>query len=178
MSKIGRNPVAIPSGVKVSLDGNRVTTQGPKGTLVYLVPSEIEIKMQEGKVEFSRRNDSNYHRALHGTSRALVANMVRGVWQGYSKELSLVGVGYRAELQGDRLTLQLGFSHPVVFLAPPGIKLDAPAGVKITVSGCDKELVGMVAAKIRSFRPPEPYKGKGIRYTDERVRKKAGKTAA
>ncbi|OGC77282.1 MAG: 50S ribosomal protein L6 [candidate division Zixibacteria bacterium RBG_16_50_21] len=178
MSKIGNNPVAIPASVKVSLEKNKVTIQGPKGTLTHLLPSEIEIKMQDSRIEFSRRNDSNYHKALHGTSRALVANMVKGVSQGYSKELSLVGVGYRAELAGDRLTLQLGFSHPVVFVSPPGIKLDAPGGVKITVTGCDKELVGMVAAKIRSFRPPEPYKGKGIRYTEERVRKKAGKTAA
>ncbi len=142
------------------------------------IPSEIQIEVADGQIEVTRGNDTNYVRALHGTTRSLLANMVKGVTAGYSKEMSLVGVGYRAELQGERLNLQLGYSHPIVFLPPPGIKLEAPGGIRILVSGSDKELVGLIAAKIRSFRPPEPYKGKGIRYTDEHVRKKAGKTAA
>jgi len=178
MSKVGRNPIALPAGVKVALDKTRVSIQGPKGSLTREIPSEIQIKVADGQIEVTRGNDTNYVRALHGTTRSLLANMVKGVTAGYSKEMSLVGVGYRAEFQGERLNLQLGYSHPIVFIPPPGIKLEAPGGVKILVSGSDKELVGLVAAKIRSFRPPEPYKGKGIRYTDEHVRKKAGKTAA
>jgi large subunit ribosomal protein L6 len=178
MSKVGKNPITLPAGVKVALDKGRISIQGPKGSLTREIPSDIQIKVADGKIEVTRGNDSNYVRALHGTTRSLLANMVQGVTQGYNKEMSLVGVGYRAELLGERLNLQLGYSHPIVFLPPPGIKLEAPGGVKILVSGSDKELVGLVAAKIRSFRPPEPYKGKGIRYTDEHVRKKAGKTAA
>ena len=178
MSKVGKNPIAVPSGVKVTLDKNIISIQGPKGTLTRTIPEGIQVKLEDGKIEVTRANDSNFVRSLHGTSRALLANLVKGVTEGYSRELSLVGVGYRAELQGERLTLQLGYSHPIVFVPPAGIKLDAPGGVKILISGLDKELVGLVAAKIRSFRPPEPYKGKGIRYTGEHVRKKAGKTAA
>ena len=178
MSKVGKNPIAVPSGVKVTLDKNIISIQGPKGTLTRTIPEGIQVKLEDGKIEVTRANDSNFVRSLHGTSRALLANLVKGVTEGYSRELSLVGVGYRAELQGERLTLQLGYSHPIVFVPPAGIKLDAPGGVKILISGLDKELVGLVAAKIRSFRPPEPYKGKGIRYTGEHVRKNAGKTAA
>lgn len=178
MSKVGKNPISLPAGIKVTLGGNTISIQGPKGNLSYQIPAEISVKSEDAKIEVTRSNDSKLARSLHGTTRAILANLVKGVTEGFSRELSLVGVGYRAELQGERLTLQLGFSHPIVFIPPPGIKLEAPGGTKILVSGASKGLVGEVAAKIRSFRPPEPYKGKGIRYTDEHVRKKAGKTAA
>ena len=178
MSKIGRNPILVPSGVEVTLEDDRISVQGSRGNLSLRLPKDIAIKSEDGRIEVTRAGDSKEQRALHGTCRALIANMVKGVTQGYAKELSLIGVGYRAEQQGERLNLQLGYSHQIVFIPPPGIKLEVAGGVKIQVSGCDKELVGLVAAKIRSFRPPEPYKGKGIRYTDEKVRKKAGKTAA
>jgi large subunit ribosomal protein L6 len=178
MSKVGKNPISVPSGVKVEFENNLLTVQGPKGTLARKISDEVSFSHDNGRILFTRPDDSKRRKSLHGTTRAVVANMVKGVTEGFARSLSLVGVGYRAELQGSRLTLQLGYSHPVVFIPPLGVKLDAPGGVRIEVSGIDKELVAMVADKIRSFRPPEPYKGKGIRYTDEHVRKKAGKTAA
>ncbi|MCI0530848.1 MAG: 50S ribosomal protein L6 [candidate division Zixibacteria bacterium] len=177
MSRIGKSPIEIPKGVKLTQEKDRLKVEGPKGSLIFIIPSGIEHKATEGKLEFTRKDDSDYNRALHGTTRAVVANLVEGVTRGFSKSLQMVGVGYRAEVQGNKMTLQLGFSHPIVLIAPPEIKLDAPGGTKIIVSGIDKHLVGMVADKIRSFRPPEPYKGKGIRYENEWVRKKAGKTA-
>lgn len=144
----------------------------------FALAAGVTVESADGKVQVTRATDSKFDRALHGTTRAIIANMVKGVSEGFSKSLSIIGVGYKAELQGERMALQLGFSHPIVLIPPTGIKLDVQGGVKIIVSGADKSLVGEVAAKIRSFRPPEPYKGKGIRYDGERVRKKAGKTAA
>ena len=175
MSRIGNNPVQVPSGVDVSIDGSRVTVKGPKGTLDHTFDGRITIAMDDGAVTLKRADDERESRALHGLSRALLNNMVVGVSEGYSKELQAVGVGYRANLQGRKLELQLGFSHPVVVEAPEGVDFEVPEPTKIIVSGIDKELVGQTAANIRGIRPPEPYKGKGLRYSDETVRRKAGK---
>jgi len=178
MSRVGRKPVPIPQGVDVKVEGNLVRVKGPKGTLERKLHPAIKIKIEDGTVAFERPTDLPFHRALHGTCRALVANMVKGVTEGFKKELEIQGIGYKAELQGKKLTLTVSKSHPVVYEVRDDVKVEVPAPNKIIVSGIDKEVVGQVAAEIRGIDPPEPYKGKGIRYVDEHVRRKAGKAGA
>ena len=181
MSRIGRIPVEVPSGVKVTLDGQKVAARGPRGDLSLEVRTPITVAWQgeAGRtIVVSRPSDQKEHKALHGLSRSLIANIVEGVSKGFSKTLEIVGVGYRAQAKGKGLELRLGFSHNIDFAAPDGITLETPSPTTIVVSGADKQQVGHTAAVIRSFRPPEPYKGKGIRYKGEHVRRKAGKTAA
>ncbi len=178
MSRVGRKPIVISKGVKVQKDGQKLTIAGPKGELQTQVHPEIAVEVDKEQIRVSRPSDQKFHKALHGLWRALIQNMINGVTTGYSRKLELVGVGYRAELKGKKLQLLLGFSHPILFQPPEGIKIEAPTQTNITVSGIDRALVGQVAAKIRSFRPPEPYKGKGIKYEGEYIRRKAGKAAA
>ncbi|HEY8484501.1 MAG TPA: 50S ribosomal protein L6 [Longimicrobiales bacterium] len=178
MSRIGRKPVPIPAGVTVTIEGNTVGVKGPKGELKRTFRPEVAIRMQDGQLVVERAADTKTHRALHGLTRALLANMVAGVTQGYRKSLEIVGVGYRAEKKGKNLVLNVGFSHPVEFPEPEGITITTPNPTTVVVEGIDKEKVGQVAAEIRAVRPPEPYKGKGIRYAGEVVRRKAGKTGA
>ena len=177
MSRIGLTPIPMPDGVKVDIKGNSVTVAGPKGSLVRDFHPDMKIVVEEGEIKVSRPTDQRHHRALHGLTRALLNNMVLGVTEGFQKQLEVQGVGYRVDLQDDgSLMLQLGFSHPVRIVPPDGITFDVEARTKvITVSGIDKETVGQVTAEIRAWRPPEPYKGKGIRYVGEYVRRKAGK---
>ncbi|MEW5796818.1 MAG: 50S ribosomal protein L6 [Candidatus Zixiibacteriota bacterium] len=178
MSRIGKSPVAIPDKAKFALTGSHVSVSGPKGAIEWEVPSEITVNVDGGHVLVSRSSDLKRHRALHGLTRALIANMVEGVTTGFKKQLKIIGVGFRAELKGRVMIFYLGYSHPIVFNPPDGIKLELdPKENIVTVSGVDKGLVGATAAKIRSLRKPEPYKGKGIRYVDEHVTIKAGKTA-
>jgi large subunit ribosomal protein L6 len=177
MSRIGRQPVTVPSGVEVSIHGVHVQVKGPKGALERDVHPEMGLVLEDGSLRVERPSDERMHRSLHGLTRTLIANMVEGVTNGYEKRLEIVGVGYRAVLKGQDLELSLGFSHTVPFAAPPGIEFEVPAPNRITVRGIDKQLVGQVAANIRKIRKPEPYKGKGIRYEGEYVRKKAGKAA-
>ncbi len=177
MSRIGRAPITVPSGVQVDLDGRRVSVKGPKGSLDWELPGAITIRHDDGQLVVERPDDQRENRSLHGLSRTLVNNMVVGVTDGFRKELDIVGVGYRANAKSPTtLELALGFSHPVVVNAPEGITFETPSNTQIIVSGIDKELVGQVAANIRKIRKPEPYKGKGVRYKDERVLRKAGKT--
>jgi large subunit ribosomal protein L6 len=177
MSRIGNAPVTVPSGVEVTVAARTITVKGPKGTLSREIPGDIEIAQDDGALTFIRPNDERRNRALHGLTRSLVSNMVVGVTDGFRKQLEIVGVGYRAEAQGPTsLRLNLGFSHPVNVTAPEGITFEVPAPTQVVVSGIDKEVVGQVAANIRSIRKPEPYKGKGVRYAGERVLRKAGKT--
>ncbi|HEV8662768.1 MAG TPA: 50S ribosomal protein L6 [Candidatus Methylomirabilis sp.] len=178
MSRIGRLPVPIPEKVKVAVLDRTVHVEGPKGKLSLSVPPDITVEVVEGKVVCRRPSDEKRHRALHGLTRALVANMVTGVTAGFRRKLEMVGVGYRAAVQGRTLTLSVGYSRPVVYAVPAGIAVEVENQTLVTVSGSDKQLVGAVAAKIRSFRKPEPYKGKGIKYLEERIRRKAGKTGA
>ncbi|MCB1247260.1 MAG: 50S ribosomal protein L6 [Acidimicrobiia bacterium] len=175
MSRIGKNPIELPSGVEVNVNGADVEVKGSKGTLVQTVADGISVSVDDGVVTVERANDERSTRSLHGLTRSLINNMVIGVSEGYSKELTAVGVGYRAAVKGSALELQVGFSHPVEIDAPDGITFEVPEPTRIIVGGIDKQLVGQVAANIRAVRPPEPYKGKGIRYSDERVRRKAGK---
>ena len=175
MSRVGKMPIDIPSGVEVKIDGSSVTVKGSKGELSRTFPERVGFNKEEGVVTLTRDGDSPQAKALHGLSRALLFNMVQGVSEGYSKELEIQGVGYRAVLKGSDVELQVGFSHSVNVEAPEGITFDVPEPTKIIVSGIDKEMVGQVAADIRKVRPPEPYKGKGIRYQGEHVRRKAGK---
>jgi large subunit ribosomal protein L6 len=178
MSRIGKQPIDIPAGVEVSISGQHVAVKGPKGTLELDAPGEIAVATEGEQVVVTRPDDERRHRALHGLTRSLVSNMVVGVSEGYSRELEIVGVGYRATAQGpSRLELQVGFSHTVPVDAPEGITLEVPTPNRIIVSGASKQQVGQVAANIRKIRKPEPYKGKGIRYADERVLRKAGKSA-
>ncbi|MBA3551558.1 MAG: 50S ribosomal protein L6 [Actinobacteria bacterium] len=177
MSRIGRQPIVIPSEVDVSIDGSRVTVKGPRGTLEQTFHRDMRLVKDDGTLRVERPSDERLHRSLHGLTRSLLANMVQGVVQGYEKRLDIVGVGYRAALKGSDLELALGFSHTVPFPAPPGIEFEVPAANRIVIRGIDKQLVGEVAADIRKIRKPEPYKGKGIRYEGEYVRKKAGKAA-
>jgi large subunit ribosomal protein L6 len=177
MSRIGKEPVPIPSGVDVAIDGRTVTVKGPRATLTRELHPDIAVEVAEGSVVVTRPSDVREHRSLHGLTRSLIANMVQGVTEGYTKGLEIQGVGYRAAKSGTGLTLQLGFSHPVEVAAPDGISLDVPSATRIDVSGADKQLVGQVAANIRAIRKPEPYKGKGIRYVGEQIRRKSGKAA-
>ncbi|WP_025028092.1 50S ribosomal protein L6 [Caldalkalibacillus mannanilyticus] len=176
MSRIGKKPIEIPQGVTVTLDGNKITVKGPKGELSRELHSEIIVKIEENTILVERPSDNKLHRSLHGTTRSIVANMVEGVTNGYTRNLELVGVGYRASKSGANLVLNVGYSHPVEIIPEAGIEIEVPAQTKITVKGIDKERVGAIAANIRSVRLPEPYKGKGIRYEGERVRRKEGKT--
>lgn len=175
MSRIGRMPIAIPEGVTVTINGNVVTVKGPKGELTRALHKDMIVEMEDNTVVVKRPSDEKEHRALHGLTRTLVANMVDGVSKGFTKTLEIAGVGYRATKAGNKMNLALGFSHPVEVVPPAGITIDVPAPNKIVVSGIDKEAVGALAAKIRSFREPEPYKGKGIKYEGEVVRRKVGK---
>ncbi|MBV8721133.1 MAG: 50S ribosomal protein L6 [Candidatus Eremiobacteraeota bacterium] len=176
MSRIGKLPVAVPSGVNVTLADDAVTVKGPKGELRHsILASVVAVKLEDGKVVVERKGEARTHRAAHGLTRTLIANMVEGVSKGYRKSLEIQGVGFRAAKSGERLNLSLGFSHPVVYEAPKGIALSVEGQNKIHVDGIDKQAVGQVAAEIRGLRPPEPYKGKGIRYAGEVVRKKLGK---
>ncbi len=178
MSRIGRMPIAIPAGVTVTIaEGNKVTVKGPKGTLEKVLPKEMEIKLEDGQVTVSRPNDLKKMKSLHGLTRSLINNMVIGVTQGYEKTLEVNGVGYRAEKQGRKLILTVGFSHPVEMTDPDGLETKVD-GNKIIVSGIDKEKVGQFAAEIRAKKKPEPYKGKGIKYSDEVIRRRVGKTGA
>jgi large subunit ribosomal protein L6 len=176
MSRVGNAPVIVPDGVTVAVDGATVTVTGPKGTLERTFSDKVSFEVGDGVVTVSRVDEERESKALHGLSRALLDNMVVGVSTGYRKELQTVGVGYRASLQGSTLELLVGFSHPVHITAPEGVDFEVPEATQIVVSGIDKELVGQVAADIRAVRPPEPYKGKGIRYVNEQVRRKAGKS--
>jgi large subunit ribosomal protein L6 len=177
MSRIGRRPITIPSGVDVTVDGSRVTVTGPRGTLEQSFHADMRIMMEDGTLRVERPSDERLHRSLHGLTRSLIANMVEGVTNGFEKRLEIVGVGYRATMKGSGLELALGFSHPVSIPAPAGIEFEVPGPTRITIRGIDKQQVGEVAADIRKIRKPEPYKGKGIRYEGEYVRKKAGKAA-
>jgi large subunit ribosomal protein L6 len=178
VSRVGKTPVPIPSGVTISLEGNLVSAKGPKGELSVKLHPDLKVSVQDDHITVQRANDSKPQRSLHGLSRTLVANIVEGVDKGYEKRLEIVGVGYRAEIRGKSLLLSLGYSHQIAFKAPEDVKVTTEGNNVILVRGIDKALVGQIAAKIRSLKPPEPYKGKGIRYGGEAVRKKAGKTAA
>ena len=177
MSRIGRMPVAVPAGVDVQIKGSQVKVTGPKGEIEFSFPAEMEISLAKGEITVQRPSDERTHRALHGMTRALINNMVVGVSTGFEKMLEVNGVGYRAEVAGDNLMLYVGYSHPVVVVPPGGITFEVDTRTRqIKVKGFDKHLVGQVAADIRKVRPPEPYKGKGIKYLDEKIRRKAGKT--
>jgi large subunit ribosomal protein L6 len=178
MSRVGRKPIPVPQGVTVSIDGHSVTVKGPKGEMRGTFSEEITIAMENGEVLVSRPSDHRHHRSLHGLTRALIANMVTGVTQGFRRVLEIVGVGYRAELMGRRLNLVVGYSHPILITPPEGITFKVESPTRFAIEGISKQLVGEVAATIRGYRPPEPYKGKGIRYEKEHIRRKAGKTAA
>ena len=178
MSRIGKKPVAVPKGVTLTLSGNSVSVKGPKGELARTFHPEMSLVMEGDNVTVSRPSDETRHKALHGLSRTLLANMVEGVTKGYKKTLEIQGVGYKAETKPFGLQLSLGFSHPVQYKAPAGIKFAVENNTVVKIEGADKEAVGQVAAELRSVRPPEPYKGKGIRYQGEQVRRKAGKTGA
>ena len=175
MSRIGKKPIAVPSGVEVKIDGSTVTVKGPKGTLTRTVHKNMNVAMEDGQVVVTRPDDSNLNKSLHGLTRTLIANMVEGVEKGYTKELEVNGVGYRAQKQGKDLVLNIGYSHQVVMSEIEGITIDVPNPNKVVVSGPDKQKVGQFAAEIREKRPPEPYKGKGIKYVDEHIRRKEGK---
>jgi len=177
MSRIGKKPVAVPKGVDIDLQGQALTVKGPKGELGLDVHPEMAVAFEDGEIRVERPSDQPSHRALHGLTRALIANMVEGVTNGFTRTLEIVGVGYRAEVKGGSLNLSLGFSHPVEFQPPVGVTIECPNQTTVVVKGADKQAVGQAAAVIRGFRPPEPYKGKGIRYQGEQVRRKAGKTA-
>ncbi len=177
MSRIGRQPIPVPSGVDVQIEPELVRVKGPKGELSERVPRDIEIAAEDGRLVVRRPTDRSEHRALHGLTRSLVANMVTGVTEGYEKRLEIQGVGYRAQLKGKALELALGYSHPVTIEAPDGIEFEVPQPTRVVVRGISKQLVGEVAANIRKRRPPEPYKGKGIRYEGEYVQRKVGKRA-
>ncbi|BDG45562.1 MULTISPECIES: 50S ribosomal protein L6 [Parageobacillus] len=176
MSRVGKKPIEIPSGVTVTVNGNTVTVKGPKGELTRTFHPDMTIKVENNVITVTRPSDEKHHRALHGTTRSLLANMVEGVSKGYEKALELVGVGYRAAKQGKKLVLNVGFSHPVEIEPEQGLEIEVPSQTRIVVKGADKQRVGELAANIRAVRPPEPYKGKGIRYEGEVVRLKEGKT--
>jgi large subunit ribosomal protein L6 len=177
MSRIGRQPIELPSGVSVSISASRVMVNGPLGELSQEVPARMKVEQEDGSVVVKRPTDRGDDRALHGLTRSLIANMVQGVTSGFEKRLEIQGVGYRASLRGVDLELNVGYSHPVVLKAPAGITFEVPAPTQVTVKGIDKQQVGQIAAEVRKVRPPEPYKGKGIRYEGEYVRRKVGKRA-
>jgi large subunit ribosomal protein L6 len=176
MSRIGKKIIPIPSGTKVQVDGNSVTVTGPKGTLNKVFRPEVSVKLEENNAEVVRHGEDRKHRSLHGLTRTLLSNMIEGVSNGFTRSLELVGVGYRCQLQGQKLVIQVGYSHPVEIDAPAGIEIVVEGNTKVHVKGADKQMVGDLAAKIRAVREPEPYKGKGIKYSDEKIRRKAGKS--
>ena len=178
MSRIGRKPIKVPSNVKVAIEGQTVKVEGPKGKLAHTAPQSLKVSHSDGQLVVSRAGDHRSVRALHGLTRSLLSNMVQGVTAGFEKKLEIVGIGYRAQLQGRNLQLALGYSHPVLFPIPEGIQAEVDRQVVITLRGADKALVGQVAANVRALRPPEPYKGKGIKYVDETIRRKVGKSGA
>ena len=175
MSRIGRMPIAVPAGVDVTIDGSTVTVKGHKGTLTRTVHANIKVELDNGVINVTRPDDSKLNRSLHGLTRTLIANMVTGVNESYKKELDVNGVGYRVEVKGKDLSMKLGFSHDVVMTPPEGVTVECPSANKIIISGPDKQKVGQFAAEVREKRPPEPYKGKGIKYVDEVIRRKEGK---
>jgi large subunit ribosomal protein L6 len=175
MSRVGKRPVAVPSGVTATVDGQTVKMKGPKGQLQFVVHDDVEVKLEDGQVKVNPRVETNRARALYGTARAQVANLVEGVTKGFEKKLEITGVGYRAAMQGKNLQLALGYSHDVVYAIPEGITITVPKPTEITVTGSDIQRVGQVAAEIRSYRPPEPYKGKGVKYVGEFIFRKEGK---
>jgi large subunit ribosomal protein L6 len=176
MSRIGKKPIDVPNGVEVKIAGSTVTVKGPKGTLTRSFNPDLILKLENNQLVVERPSDHRTHRALHGTTRSLLASMVEGVTNGFSKTLELKGVGYRANKRGNQLVMNLGYSHPIEFAQPEGVEIEVPNQTQIIVKGIDKQLVGQVAANIRSYREPEPYKGKGIKYSDEVIRRKEGKT--
>ena len=178
MSRIGKKPISLPKDVKFSVEGNVITVKGSKGSLSQQLPADISVQQEDDQLIVARPSDDKQTRAFHGLSRALIANMVEGVPNGIEKKLELVGVGYSAQMQGKKLVINIGFSHPVEVEPPEGIEFEVPAATKITVKGIDKQLVGNTAAHIRAIRKPEPYKGKGIKYENEVIRRKAGKSGA
>ncbi len=178
MSRIGKKPVTLPKEVKAQVNDGVITVEGPKGTLMRKVSERIMVEVKDGQIIVGRSADTKLDRSLHGLNRALIANMVKGVTEGYCKELEIIGVGFKAQVQGDLLNMQLGFSHPVNFKIPADIKIESPKPTQIVVRGIDKEKVGLVATEIRRICPPEPYKGKGIRFLGEKVKKKVGKAQA
>ena len=178
MSRIGRAPITVPAGVEIKLDGNAITVKGPKGTLTREFNENMTVAVDNGILTVSRPNDAKENRALHGLTRTLINNMVVGVTEGYKKELDVNGVGYRVAKEGSKLVMNLGYSHQVIMEEIPGITIEVPNPNKIIVNGCDKQMVGQFAAEVREKRPPEPYKGKGIKYVDEVIRRKVGKTGA
>ncbi len=175
MSRIGKLPITVPAGVDVNIDGSTVTVKGPKGTLTGTFNSKIGIELKDGQIHVTRPDDSKENRSLHGLTRTLIANMVTGVHTGFKKQLEIVGIGYRAAMQGKDLVLNVGYSHQVVMTPPEGITIEVPGPNQIVINGHDKQLVGQFASEVRGVRPPEPYKGKGIKYADEVVRRKEGK---
>jgi large subunit ribosomal protein L6 len=175
MSRIGKKPVPVPSGVTANVEGQTVKMKGPKGALSFLVPDEVSVKLEDGKVQVDPRNETKRARSMWGTSRTMVANLVTGVTKGFERKLEITGVGYRAAVQGKNLQLALGYSHDVVFPIPEGIQIATPKPTEITITGIDSQKVGQVAAEIRGFRPPEPYKGKGVKYAGEYIFRKEGK---
>jgi large subunit ribosomal protein L6 len=177
MSRIGKQPIPIPQGVKIAIDGARVRVEGPKGALSHDVPASLSVVTDAGALRVSRSSDARQIRALHGLTRALLANMVHGVKEGFERRLDIVGIGYRAQLQGRNLQISLGYSHPVIFPLPEGIQAEVERQVAITLRGTDKALLGQTAAQLRSLRKPDPYKGKGIKYSEEHIRRKVGKKA-
>ena len=177
MSRIGKKPIPVPQGVKVAIDGQTIKAEGPRGTLSQTVPGSLSVTVAQNVLTVGRSSDHRTVRALHGLMRSLIANMVHGVKDGFERKLEIVGIGYRAQLQGKNLQLALGYSHPVIFPLPEGIQAEVERQVSITLRGADKALVGQTAAKIRALRKPDPYKGKGIKYSDEYVRRKVGKKA-
>ena len=177
MSRIGKKIIVVPKGVTINLSGLQIKVKGPKGELIHDIHPSMKVVVKDSEITVERPNDLKENKALHGLTRALIQNMVTGVTEEYSKSSDIIGVGYKAELKGNNLLFNIGFSHPIFFMPPEGVKLQAPTPNAITISGVDKQLVGLVAAKIRSIRKPEPYKGKGIKYSNEQIRRKAGKTA-
>jgi len=177
LSRIGKKPVAIPKGVTAVKTDNTLKVKGPKGELVQNIHPNLSVEVKDSEIIVGRPDDSKQNKALHGLTRALIQNMIDGVIKEYQKTLDIVGVGYRAELKGENLLINIGYSHPIYFMPPDGVTVQTPTPTQVVISGIDKQLVGLVAAKIRSFRVPEPYKGKGIKYTDEHITRKAGKTA-
>jgi large subunit ribosomal protein L6 len=177
VSRIGKRPIEIPTGVTIKRDGNIISVKGPKGQLSSHVNEDINVAIEQSEVVVTRPNDLAANRSAHGLTRTLINNMVQGVTEGFSKKLEIVGVGFRAEMRGKVLQLNLGYSHPIMFFPPDEIQLAVPTATSVVVTGIDKQLVGQIAAKIRSFRKPEPYKGKGVKYEGEQIRRKAGKSA-
>ena len=178
MSRLGKKPLSVPKDVKITVSDNKVLVEGPKGKLNYDLPNRINVEVNEDQLLVKRAGDSKLDKSLHGLARALIANMIKGVTDGYGKDLEIIGVGFKAQVQGNKLNMQLGFSHPVSYAIPEGIKIETPKPTQIFIRGIDKEKVGKVAAEIRSAYPPEPYKGKGVRYAGEYIKKKVGKAQA